>query len=925
MSLPNKKISQFPLTTSEELQNNSTLKVDVLLNGANKTMPVSQFGDAGILTKEVYDTDNDGRVDEAAHAENAQFSQTAANADYANQAAYSNEASYSQSAGYADTAAYAASSSQTQDGYPLIAIDGNNVLKISDGTNLSPILNTQTDNTHLGGLLAFDDMSGELIKFQGSSLDVSHASTADKADSATKATNDENGNNIVDTYATQTALSGKQDVLGYTPEDASKKGANNGYAPLNNLGKIDTTYIPDSVLGQLHYMGTYNAASGSFPMGSSKGDYYIANSNGTGALSTYLIGDWLVYNGTTWDKVDNTDAVASVNGKMGTVVLTTADVADSTDKRYVTQAEKTILSNTSNTNTGDETASTIRTKIGNASTVGNTGGYLTKADYDTFNAKQAALGYTAENQANKSTSVTTDGASDTKYPSVKAVKTYVDSNPSFVNGFQPSSQQNPDLKSATGVEYVSANLQYHAITHNSNLEVTDCKFSVEWFGYLNTSSGFEPYIYKRKSSDLSGLFFGKSDANYILMRLRNVDSTNDMFYASSTPLTAGWYHIVVTVDGVDSTNARMYINGRQVATGGGTNTLTVYPQNTNDMNIGGGALNTYYSNSITSIARYYNYALTVSDVSNLWNGGKPVEYRLPFALLNASNTNQVLTNSDFSLGTGNNFTDWNKIENSPSTITENLTGGTSGSRAISFNGSAANDYIGIKHNTGVFVKGKQYRYSVYAYTTSGIGTLIIGDANTNAVVSITSTTPTTYTGTFIAGANEPINIKRGSIVSTSVIIDSYVITQVGATLSLEAKNAYSDKWISNSNLYIATPVHSPNILVADDYKALSRLEDYNITTTNSTGQTKTFTLPAGYFVRDIQVGNKGASNMTNVYCTVGGINILNAKTVAASKMGRFTLIGDMTIDTAATQSVVVGWDTTHTSGCSIVINIERAN
>jgi hypothetical protein len=41
---------------------------------------------------------------------------------------------------------------------------------------------------------------------------------------------------------------------------------------------------------------------------------------------------------------------------------------------------------------------------------------------------QTILGYTPENAVNKSTNVTTDGASDTKYPSVKAVKTYVDAN-----------------------------------------------------------------------------------------------------------------------------------------------------------------------------------------------------------------------------------------------------------------------------------------------------------------------------------------------------------------------------------------------------------------------------------------------------------------------------------------------------------------
>lgn len=45
--------------------------------------------------------------------------------------------------------------------------------------------------------------------------------------------------------------------------------------------------------------------------------------------------------------------VSSVNGETGAVVLTTADILDSTNKRYVTDSQQTILSNTSGTNTGD--------------------------------------------------------------------------------------------------------------------------------------------------------------------------------------------------------------------------------------------------------------------------------------------------------------------------------------------------------------------------------------------------------------------------------------------------------------------------------------------------------------------------------------------------------------------------------------------
>ena len=43
---------------------------------------------------------------------------------------------------------------------------------------------------------------------------------------------------------------------------------------------------------------------------------------------------------------------------------TTADIADSTNKRYVTDANLTVIGNTSGTNTGDETQSTILSKLG---------------------------------------------------------------------------------------------------------------------------------------------------------------------------------------------------------------------------------------------------------------------------------------------------------------------------------------------------------------------------------------------------------------------------------------------------------------------------------------------------------------------------------------------------------------------------------
>ena len=43
---------------------------------------------------------------------------------------------------------------------------------------------------------------------------------------------------------------------------------------------------------------------------------------------------------------------------------TTADISDSTNKRYVTDAQLTVIGNTSGTNTGDETQTTILSKLG---------------------------------------------------------------------------------------------------------------------------------------------------------------------------------------------------------------------------------------------------------------------------------------------------------------------------------------------------------------------------------------------------------------------------------------------------------------------------------------------------------------------------------------------------------------------------------
>lgn len=154
------------------------------------------------------------------------------------------------------------------------------------------------------------------------------------------------------------------------------------------LGKLQNQL--NTVSSAMIYQGTWDANTNTPTLASgtgTKGFVYRVNVSGStniDGITDWKAGDFIVFNGTTWDKWDATDAVTSVNGYTGVITLVKADVGlsnvlnvdttttsniyDSVDKRFVTDAEKTKLSNTSGTNSGDETASTIGTLINGSST-----------------------------------------------------------------------------------------------------------------------------------------------------------------------------------------------------------------------------------------------------------------------------------------------------------------------------------------------------------------------------------------------------------------------------------------------------------------------------------------------------------------------------------------------------------------------------
>jgi hypothetical protein len=107
-------------------------------------------------------------------------------------------------------------------------------------------------------------------------------------------------------------------VSGYIP--TTQKGAANGVATLDAGGKVPVSELPAAVLGALSYQGTWNASTNTPTLASgtgTKGYYYVvavAGSTDLDGITDWQVGDWAVYNGTAWQKVDNTDAGGDVVG-----------------------------------------------------------------------------------------------------------------------------------------------------------------------------------------------------------------------------------------------------------------------------------------------------------------------------------------------------------------------------------------------------------------------------------------------------------------------------------------------------------------------------------------------------------------------------------------------------------------------------------
>jgi hypothetical protein len=102
-------------------------------------------------------------------------------------------------------------------------------------------------------------------------------------------------------------------------QQITDKGAANGVASLDATGAVPLSQLPASVAGAVSYQGGWNASTNVPTLSSgigTKGYYYIVTTAGTTTLNginLWSVGDWAVFDGTAWEKVNGSSSEAFSN------------------------------------------------------------------------------------------------------------------------------------------------------------------------------------------------------------------------------------------------------------------------------------------------------------------------------------------------------------------------------------------------------------------------------------------------------------------------------------------------------------------------------------------------------------------------------------------------------------------------------------
>ena len=220
--------------------------------------------------------------------------------------------------------------------------------------NIGGVLSSQTDlNTQLTNLqtsintnlTSINTINANITSIQGDVTTIQGQITTLQSQVHTQGTDqglDTGGANAVTALEIRTFI--------------DSKAQNGGLASLDSGGKIPLTQIPDSIRTSLQFQGMWNASSNTPTLASgigTQGHFYIVSTPGGTDLdgeTDWDTGDWAIFDGTTWSKVDNSERVTQVNGQTGIVTLTTSNVSEATNLYYTearVNANTNVAANTS--------------------------------------------------------------------------------------------------------------------------------------------------------------------------------------------------------------------------------------------------------------------------------------------------------------------------------------------------------------------------------------------------------------------------------------------------------------------------------------------------------------------------------------------------------------------------------------------------
>jgi hypothetical protein len=286
-------------------------------------------------------------------------------------------------------------------------------IKVTKGGNNEALLVTKTSGSGnamavVGGRTALVDLSlSSVSNATGNFLTISggvvHQRTPSETRSDVGAQAQLNGTGFVKASGTTITYDNS------TYQVTSEKGQPNGYASLDGNGKVPLAQINDALIGNVNYQGLWNAATNNPtlvnpPSSGTKGYYYIVSTAGTFAGISFEVGDWIISNGSAWQKVDNTDAVSSVFGRTGNVTASNGDyntsqVTENTNL-YYTEARVSANTDVAANTAARHNAVTLGTANGlslstqqlslQLATSGQNGA-LSSTDWTTFNNKENAI------------------------------------------------------------------------------------------------------------------------------------------------------------------------------------------------------------------------------------------------------------------------------------------------------------------------------------------------------------------------------------------------------------------------------------------------------------------------------------------------------------------------------------------------------